>query len=239
MFDFKYMIESIPDILRGVPISLSIAIIAIFFGLIIGTTVALIRIYEIPVLNQIAKLYVSFLRGTPLLVQIFLCYYGIPAVINSINTKLGTEGDISQIPAIIFIYISLSLNVSAFLSETIRGAILSVPKGQMEGAYSVGMTSYQAMKIIIIPQALRHALPNFSNIFISILKDTSLAFAVAVPEIMGEAKIIAGRTSKFFEVYIVAALIYWVLCIVLERVFLHIEKRMTKYERGNSYAKNS
>lgn len=239
MLDFKYMIDSIPDILRGVPISLSIAVVSIFFGLIIGTIVALIRIYEIPVLNQISKVYVSFLRGTPLLVQIFLCYYGIPAFVNWVNGKLGTQGDISHIPAIIFIYISLSLNVSAFLSETIRGAILSVPKGQVEGAYSVGMTSYQAMKIIIMPQALRHALPNFSNIFISILKDTSLAFAVAVPEIMGEAKIIAGRTSKFFEVYIVAALVYWGLCIILEKVFAHVEKRLTKHERRNSYAKNN
>ena len=94
------------------------------------------------------------------------------------------------------------------------------------------------MRRIILPQALTYALPNFSNIFISILKDTSLAFAVAVPEIIGQAKIIAGRTSSFFEVYIIAALVYWVLCIILERIFKYIEKKSTKHERRDAYAQD-
>lgn len=238
MLDFDYMIQSIPQILKGVPVTLSIAFVAIFFGLIIGAAVALIRIYRVPVLRRIADVYISFLRGTPLIVQIFLCYYGIPLVIRSINLAQGTAMDISNIPAIVFIYVSLSLNVSAFLSETIRGAILAVPKGQVEAAYSIGMTSFQTMRRIILPQALIYALPNFSNIFISILKDTSLAFVVAVPEIIGQAKIIAGRTSQFFEVYIVAALIYWVLCIILERIFKYVEKRSTRHERRDIYAQN-
>ena len=142
MLDFDYMIQSIPRILKGVPISISIAAVAIFFGLIIGSAIALIRIYKVPVLKRIAGVYVSFLRGTPLLVQIFLVYYGIPLVVNSLNATQGTQIDISSVPAIIFVYVALSLNVSAFLSETIRGAILSVTKGQAEAAYSIEMTFF-------------------------------------------------------------------------------------------------
>lgn len=233
MLDFNYMLESFPKILSGAPVSILIASVAIFFGLILGLLLALIRIYNIKILKQLAIVYVSFFRGTPLLVQIFLCYYGLPMFLQSIQ---GSSVDVSYIPPIIFIYISLSLNVSAYLSETIRGAILSVPKGQIEAAHSLGMNNVQTLRRVILPQALKVALPNFSNTFISILKDTSLAFTISVPEIVGEAKIIAGRTSRFFEVYIVAALIYWVLCIILEQAFKIVERKLQVNEGGSMYA---
>lgn len=231
MLDIDYMIQSFPKILSGVPVSLMIAFVAIFFGLIIGLGLALVRIYNVKVLRTLAAVYVSFFRGTPLLVQIFLCYYGLPIVLRSL---LGTADSIQGIPAIFFIYISLSLNVAAYLSETIRGAILAVPKGQLEAAHALGMNRRQTLRRILLPQALKIALPNFSNTFISILKDTSLAFTISVPEIVGQAKIIAGRTSKFFEVYIIAALLYWALCFLLEQGFKIVEKRLYRNE-GTGY----
>lgn len=232
LLDISYMIESLPSIAKGVPVSLAITGVAFAVGILIGLAIALIRIYKIPFLKSLAGLYVSFMRGTPLLVQIFLSYYGIPLLLRYINSKYNTDFDISEIPAIYFIYTSFSLNVGAYLSETIRASILSVPRGQMEAAYSIGMTTAQALKRIILPQATAVALPNVGNQFIALLKDTSLAFAASVPEIIGEAKIIAGRTSKFFEVYIVAALLYWLICIVFERVVLYLEKAYMKHERG-------
>lgn len=232
LLDYQYMLDSLPAILKGVPVSLTIALIAFVVGLIIALACALIRIYNIPVLKQLVVLFVSFVRGTPLLVQIFLSYYGIPIVIRSLNESYGFNWDISFIPAIYFIYVAFSINAGAYLSETIRAAILSVDKGQFEACYSVGMTTSQALRRVILPQALRVGLPNLCNHFIILLKDTSLAFAASVPEILGEAKMIAGRTSQFFEVYIVAALIYWVLCTILEQISMYLERRLNKKNGG-------
>jgi L-cystine transport system permease protein len=129
-------------------------------------------------------------------------------------------------------YVSFSLNVGAYLSETIRSAILSVGKGQIEAAESIGMTASQVMRRIVIPQAAVVAIPNLGNSFIALLKDTSLAFAASVPEIIGQAKIAAARSSKFFEAYIVAAAIYWLICILFEQLMSFGEKRLRRHERG-------
>jgi len=229
------MVQSIPRVALGIPISLSIACIAFVFGTLIGFAIALIKIYKVPVLRQIAPVYVSFMRGTPLLVQIFLAYYGIPLILRYLSDHYGLNSDISSIPAIVFMYVSFSLNVGAYLSETIRASILSVGKGQVEAAESLGMTTAQILRRIIIPQAAVVAVPNLGNSFIALLKDTSLAFAASVPEIIGQAKISAARTSKFFEAYIVAALMYWSICIVFEQVLRFSEKRLRKHERGLSH----
>lgn len=228
LLDINYMIESFPTIAKGIPVALSISAVAFVVGITIALFCALIRIYNVPVLKQIVAVYVSFIRGTPLLVQIFLSYYGIPLLLQYFNYNYSASIDISFIPAIYFIYVAFSLNTGAYLSETIRSAILAVDKGQFEACYSVGMTTSQALRRIILPQALRVGVPNIFNHFIMLLKDTSLAFAASVPEILGQAKIIAGRTSQFFEVYIVAALIYWFICIVLEQVSNFIEKRLSR-----------
>lgn len=232
ILDVSYMIESVPTIAKGIPISLSIAVIAFGFGLLIGLLGALIKIYNVPVLKGITNAYVSFIRGTPLLVQIFLSYYGIPLIIRYLNEQWGTEWNISFIPAIYFIYVAFALNAGAYLTETVRSAIIAVDRGQVEASYSVGMTNYQSLKRIVLPQALKVGLPNIGNHFIAMLKDTSLAFAASVPEIMGMAKIIAGRTSQFLEVYIVAALLYWLICILLEQLLAVLEKRLRRNERG-------
>lgn len=231
LLDFDYMLGSIPRVATGIPISLSIAVIAFIFGILIGFAIALIKIYKVPVLRRIVGVYVSFMRGTPLLVQIFLAYYGIPLVIRYLSEIYGWQTDISRIPAIVFMYVSFSLNVGAYLSETIRAAMLSVGKGQIEAAESIGMTTSQILRRIIIPQAAVVALPNMGNTFIALLKDTSLAFAASVPEIIGQAKISAARTSNFFEAYIVAALMYWIICIVFEQLLRMGEKRLRKHER--------
>lgn len=228
LLNWQYMFDSIPAIAKGIPVSIGIASVAFLVGISIGLICALVRIYNIPVLKQIVVLYVSFIRGTPLLVQIFLSYYGIPLLLRYINANYGTTFDISFIPAIYFIYVAFSINTGAYLSETIRSAILAVDKGQFEACYSVGMTTTQALRRIVLPQALRIGVPNIFNHFIMLLKDTSLAFAASVPEILGQAKIIAGRTSQFFEVYIVAALIYWGLCIILEQTSIIIERRLNR-----------
>jgi His/Glu/Gln/Arg/opine family amino acid ABC transporter permease subunit len=231
LFDVQYMIESIPKIAAGIPVSLAIAGVAFVVGIGIGFCVALIKIYRIPGLRQLAGVYVSFMRGTPLLAQIFLAYYGIPLVLRYLNEAYGWHTDISAIPAIVFMYVSFSLNVGAYLSESIRAAILSVGAGQVEAAQSIGMTGGQTLRRIILPQAAVVAVPNLGNTFIALLKDTSLAFAASVPEIIGRAKITAARTSNFLESYIVAALLYWLICLAFEQVLRISEQRLRRHER--------
>lgn len=231
-FDLSYTIATLPVIAKGIPISLSIAIIAFAGGILLGLAGALIKIYRVPVLQRITAVYISFMRGTPLLVQIMLAYFGIPIALNLLNQRFGIQLNISFIPAIYYMYVAFALNAGAYLTETIRSAILSIDKGQLEASYSVGMTTYQSMKRIILPQALKVGLPNIGNHFIALLKDTSLAFAASVPEIMGLAKIAGARTSRMLEAYIAAALLYWAVCIVLERLLALMEKRLSKNERG-------
>ena len=133
---------------------------------------------------------------------------------------------LSALPVTVFVYVAFILNMSAYMSETFRAAILSVEKGQMEAAISVGMSKWQAMKRIVLPQAFVIALPNFGNSFIGLIKDTSLAFVVSIVELMGKAKIVGAQGLNFFEVYIVVALIYWAVCIIVEKLLAILEKKI-------------
>lgn len=232
IFSVEFMIDIIPDILKGIPYTMAIAVVAFIVGIIIGFFGAIIKIYNVPVLKRIVGIYVSFVRGTPLIVQILLIYYGIPILLRVINQQFGTTFDVSQIPAVAFMFVAFSISAGAYLTESIRAALLAVDKGQMEAAYSVGMTTFQGMTRIVIPQAVKVGLPVFTNFFIGLLKDTSLAFAASVPEIMGQAKIEAGRASRFFEAYIDAALIYWIICIIFERLVALLDKKVRQNEKG-------
>ncbi len=230
LFDFQFFLSTFPDLARVIPVTLKITIVAMLASLVTGLIVALVRIYKVPGLRQLAAVYVSFARGTPMLVQIYLSYYGIPLVVQFLRDKYGWNLDVSQIPAIVFIYFAFTFNVAAYLSETIRAAILAIDKGQMEASLSVGMSSLQGLRRIVLPQALAVALPSFGNTAIALVKDTSLAFMISVVEMMGEAKILGARGLRFFEVYVAVALVYWGICIIIERLVAAGEKRARRFE---------
>lgn len=234
LLDITFLLESFPIILERLPITLGIAIGSLIFALIIGVGTALLRIYKVPVLHWLVIFYVSAVRGTPLLVQLYLVFYGIPKVIYyfQANYDLFVSLDINVIPPEVYALLAFSINLGAYLSETFRSAIESVDKGQFEAAKAVGLSSTQMMLKVIFPQALSVAIPNLGNMFIATLKDTSLVFIIGVVDIMGQAKILGSRGLAFFEVYIATAIIYWIVCIVFERVLVLIEKRSRKYERG-------
>lgn len=232
--NFEFMGRAIFEIIKFIPVTLNITVVSIIFAFIIALITALIRINKIPFLNGIVKFYVSFTRGTPLLVQIYLSYYGLPKFLDYINMRYNKEIDIAAVPAILFVYIAFSFNVGAYLSETFRAAILSVEKGQIEGALSLGMTKFQSMIRIVLPQAFVYALPNLGNTIISLIKDTSLAFIISVVEMMGQAKIIGAQGLNFFEVYIVVAFLYWIICILVEKIVSILENRLRKFEGGKN-----
>ncbi len=231
-FDLDFMISAIPEFLYYLPVTLGIAFAAGILALCIGFTVALIRYFYVPVLKKICIVEVSIARGTPCMEQMLLTYNGIPIFLKSLNAYLGTNISVNGIPATVFAITALSLNIGAFMSETLRSSLLSVDKGQFEACYSVNMTTFQALRRIVIPQAFTVAIPPLGNTFISLVKDTSLIFSISVVEMMAVAKIVGGRSFRFFEVYIVVALIYWLVCILLERVVVIAEKRFRKYQAG-------
>ena len=224
-------LEGIKGIIPNIPITLEIAVVAAIIGIILGFILALFRVKKLPVLSQFATLYISFMRGTPLLVQIFLSYYGIPVMLNILNYRFGTAFSINKIPNMVFVYVAFSLNEAAYMAEAIRAAILSVDRKDIEAAHSIGMTGGQTMRRVILPQAMIVAIPNLGNSVISLVKSTSLAFTIGVMDMMGRAKVISGSNMRFFEVYIGLALLYWVMCIIIEFVVNKLEKKFNIRER--------
>ncbi|HEJ5407307.1 TPA: amino acid ABC transporter permease [Pseudomonas aeruginosa] len=203
-----------PFLLQGAMYTVLFAAVSMVLGLILGFSVAVVRVTKVPVVSQIAAVYVSAFRGTPLLVQIFVLYYGLPSV--GIEFTPVTAG-----------ILALTLNVATYLSESMRGAILGIDKGQWEAGLSVGLTWGQTLWNIITPQALRLAVPNLSNSLISLIKDTSLISVITVTELMLATKEVIAETFQPLPLYLAAAGIYWLLSALFERVQKALENRLT------------
>lgn len=225
--DFPLIISLIPTLLAYLPMTLFITFFSMIFGVLIGLIIALIKLNQIRILSPMATVFVSFIRGTPLLVQLYLSFYGIPVMLRYINYFYDTDYNVNNIPSMLFVLIAFSFNEAAYNSETIRAALQSVNKGQIEAAQSLGMTYRQVLQRIIIPEAFIVALPNFGNTLIGLLKGTSLAFVCSVVEMTARGKILAGFHYRYFEVYISLALIYWALTIIIEQLIKMAEKRLT------------
>lgn len=226
LFDLELVFSQIPDLLKYLPVTLELAVVSMLLGLVLGLLLALVKIKKIPVLSQLTNFYISVIRGTPALVQLYIVYFGVPMVMKYLNTYHGFDFDISAIPGIACAILALGFNESAYNAETIRAALQSVDRGQIEAANSIGMTYFQTLRRIVLPEALTVALPNLGNAFIGLIKGTSLAFTCAVVDITAQGKILSGRTYRYFETYVSLAIIYWVITIVLEQLLKLIEKRM-------------
>lgn len=202
-------------------VSIPLAIASFVIGMAIAVGVALIRVTPVNgvlhrILLAVVKTYISIIRGTPMLVQISVVFYGLPAI--------GIY--IDPIPAAI---IGFSLNIGAYASETVRAAISSVPKGQWEAGFTIGMTYMQTFRRIIAPQAFRVAVPPLSNTFIGLFKDTSLASVVTVTEMFRVAQQMANMSYDFLPVYIEAGVVYWCFCWVLFLIQARLEKRFDRF----------
>jgi len=215
--DWDLVRTSLWPLVRGAltgTIPLALASFAI--GLVLALVVALMRLSRNRVAAGLARGYVSVIRGTPLLVQLFVIFYGLPSV--------GVT--ISPWPSAI---IAFSLNVGGYAAEVIRAAILSVPTGQWEAAHMIGMSRRRALRRIILPQAARVSVPPLSNTFISLVKDTSLASLILVTELFREAQQIAAFSQEFMALYVEAAVVYWVICLFLAGGQSRLERRLGRY----------
>ena len=215
--DWHLVATSLWPLVRGGLVgTIPLAIASFVIGLAIALVVALMRLSRRGPVSAAARAYISVIRGTPLLVQLFVIFYGLPSA--------GVT--LSPWPSAI---IAFSLNVGGYAAEVIRAAILSVPKGQWEAAHTIGMSHRQALRRVILPQAARVSVPPLSNTFISLVKDTSLASLILVPELFRRGQEIAAFSQEFLPVYIEAAVVYWAICLVLSAGQSRVERRLDRY----------
>ncbi|GGI15397.1 amino acid ABC transporter permease [Gottfriedia solisilvae] len=230
--DLSFIWTAFIQILPAIPNTLFITVVSVFIGFLIGTFSAIVRIYKVPFLSQIASGYVTIVRGTPMITHLLIIYYSLSMLLDSLAKNYHLPFNSASIPMMVFAIISFSITAGAYLSEVVRAGITSIERGQIEAAYSVGMTTTQALKRIIFPQAFAISLPNLSNTFIGMLHGSTLAFIVSVVDINAKAQIVASTNWKFFEAYIAAALIFWGITIVIEKMTSLLEKRFSVFSRG-------
>ncbi|MCS7201596.1 MAG: amino acid ABC transporter permease [Dictyoglomus sp.] len=214
-FNFELFIESIPYLLKGAAMTLRLTLISVSIGIILGLIISLGRISKNPLFRYPASIYVEVIRGTPLLMQLLIIYYALPSI--GLN-----------LPAITAAITGLSLNSAAYVGEIFRGGIQSIEKGQMEAARSLGMTYFQAMRYVILPQAFRRILPPLTNEFASMLKESSLASTLAVTELLRSGRELVAWKANVFSPFIGVTLFYLIMTIPLTRLSSYLEKRLKK-----------
>ena len=215
--DWDLVRSSIGPLLAGlVKGTLPLTAVSFTLGLVVAVVVALMRLSGRRLVAWLARAYVSVIRGTPLLLQLFIVFFGLPSI--GITLKPWPSA-----------ILALSLNVGGYASEAVRGAILAVPRGQWEAAMTVGMSRTTTLRRVVLPQAARIAVPPLSNTLISLVKDTSLASTILVTEMLRKAQEIAAPTFEFFTVYSVAAVYYWVVCLLLSFGQTRLETRLSRH----------
>ncbi|MDO4288263.1 MAG: amino acid ABC transporter permease [Eubacterium sp.] len=232
LFDFKAVLTQLPEILAYLPTTLLLAISSMAIALVAGMVLALIKVKRVPVLRQLTALYISVVRGTPVIVQLYIAYFGIPMITKYIYLQNGWDYQNNTGSGIVYAIIALSINESAYIAEIFRGSLAAVGQGQIEAASAIGMTYGQTFRRIIFPEMMTVALPGLGNSFIGLIKGTSLAFVCAVVEMTAQGKIIGGRTYRYFEVYVSLAIIYWLLTLVVEWAVRGLERRMAVPEQA-------
>lgn len=220
MIDWSLVKEYFPDIIEKFPITLRIVLFSFGIGLLLGFVQALIRIKKIPVLNQIAIVFISYMRCTPVITQLYVIYFGTPMLLTSLGVDVG------NINKEFYAILAFTLNMMVFLGENIRSSIQAVPKGQFEAGRSVGMTEAQTLFYIITPQALHISLPMLGTIFVALFQATSLAYLVGVTDMIGKVRLIGTKTGHSLEGYIVCAIVFVVISVILEQVFKFLNNKL-------------
>ena len=214
----KGTIKVIYSMLKALPVTMSLSILVLTISLIIAVIMALCEYFNVKKTLKFIRVYTSFFRGTPLLAQLFFFYFGLP---NIIPAFINVSGFTSAV-------ITMSLNNSAYMKEAIRGALMSVEKGQLEAGRSLGYTEKQIVRLIVFPQATRVAIPALANSFIDIIKGSSMAFTVGVIEITAAAQLYSAATLRFFEGYSGLIIMYWLLVVILEKLLRMAEKKLNR-----------
>ncbi|OZU87737.1 cysteine ABC transporter permease [Virgibacillus indicus] len=216
LFDIELAIESLPFVLEGLPMTLLVSIAGMAIGLVLGLVLALARGSRKFMLRWPARIYISFMRGTPMLVFLFILYFGLPYV--------GLE-----FTALTAAILGFGLNSAAYIAEIDRSSLNSIDNGQWESARALNLKYWTTLRKIILPQATRIAIPPLTNVFMDIVKATSLAAVITVPELFQKTQIVAGREFDAMTMYVLVAFIYWPICIVIGFMQDRLEERYSRF----------
>lgn len=225
-FDVQIMIDTIWIVFQAVPRTFLLAAVILFFGIILGAILAQVKIKQLPIISPLINLFVSYMRGVPLIVHIYVMMNLMPEIGVSLLSVFGVTMRPHEFPSLIIVLVTYSLLEAAVESENIRGALQSIDPKQIEAGQSIGMTKRQNLTRIIIPQALSVAIPLFLNAFLKNIKGLSLAFTVGVVDILAQARFAAALSYRYLESYIAAALVYWLICGILQVVFNRVEDKL-------------
>ncbi len=224
--DFSYLIKTFWLCVKAIPVTLEITIVSLLLAVIPALLISLARIHKVRVLDVLCRVFVSFIRGTPIVLQILIVYSIMPSLLNSLVKSAGWSINVFEINPVIYAFIVFGINSTATLSEVFRSAISSVDRGQLEAALSIGETRFQAFRRVVFPQAVVSALPNLCSTTVILIKNTSLAFMMTVREITAVAKIEAAYGYNYVESYIDIFIIYIAVCLAVEFIFRKIEKKV-------------
>ena len=228
-FDFETAVEAFAFILKHLPLTLFLPAVTLLIGIVLGSIIAIVRLRSNKLVNAVLAIVVSFFRSVPAILQVFIMYYSLPYLIAPILSAVtGSVVKPFDVSPYWTAYIFFIIYQTAYQSENIRGALLSVDRGQLEAALAVGLSYYQAYKRIILPQAFAVAMPSFFTYYLHGIKSLALLFTIKIVDIFAAADIFAALYSRRTEPYVADAIIYWLLCVVLTFVFNSWERRLSK-----------
>jgi L-cystine transport system permease protein len=229
-FDYEFFIKTFFTAFKGLPVTLKITAFSLLISIPVGFCFAVLRLNEKSTAKKLVTAYVSFVRGTPIVVQVLVIYSMVPSILEAVFKSLQLRISIFDINPIIYAYIVFTLNTIAITSEVFRSALTTVEKGQLEAAQSIGLTTFQGYRRIIIPQAMVTAIPNLCTTTTNLIKSTSLAFLMTVKDITAVAKVEAAYGYNYIEAYLVIWIIYIIICFTAELLFKLLEKRLKAYK---------
>ncbi|GEK34764.1 amino acid ABC transporter permease [Kurthia sibirica] len=229
-FDVNFLGEAFRVAMLGVPVTLGITLITLLLSVPISFYFATLRLKKIPVVSQVIAVYVSFVRGTPILIQIFIIYNSVPILLKMLFETYQIKFDIYAIHPIWYAFIIFTFSTTALLVEVFRSALSTVDKGQLEAANAVGLTNFQAYRRIIIPQMLGAAMPNMTTNIINLIKATSLGYALSLPEITLNVKVAANAGYNYIEAYVVIFFVYLAICSLVEYALKKYERHLLRFK---------
>ena len=212
-WDLSVIVRFLPVLVQGAILTIQLTCIAVGMGILIGTFVGIGRVSKNKLLFSLSTIYVNFIRGTPMLVQLYLVYFGLPAYFGTIPPRMAA-------------IITLSVNSGAYVAEIVRAGIQSIDRGQLEAARSLGMTYPQAMRYVLIPQTFKRIIPPLGNEFIALLKDSSIVSVIALEELVRKGSMIAGRTFRAFEIWTAVALLFLFMTLPITQLVNYAERRL-------------
>ena len=215
--DFQLILDNFWFVFSGLPYTLGIALTSFLTGLVLGFFISRARMSDTSILSSLARFYISIMRGVPMIVVLFVLYFGLPFY--------GVE-----LPALFCSYIAFSLVSAAYISEIFRASIQAVDKGQREAARALGLKEWTIISKVILPQAIRIAIPPLGNVILDMIKSTSLMAMITVQDIFQNAKIVGGRELDYMSMYVLVAFIYWLLCYGFEIIQSRLEKGLSIYK---------